>query len=57
MKQIVGNISGAPTGTLQNSSTTSLSKASDLHHHSYGFGNQDAATNLKPSHGCCSWID
>ena len=24
------------------------------HHHSYGFGNQDAATNLEPSHGCCS---
>ena len=38
-------------------SVTFPSKTSDPHHHSYGFGNQDAATNLEPSHGCCSWID
>jgi len=57
MRRIVGSISGAPTGTPQNSSTTSPSKTSDLHHHFFGFGNQDAATNLEPSHGYCSWTD
>jgi hypothetical protein len=57
MNQIVRNMFGAPTDIHQSSSTVSLSRASDPHHHFYGFGNQDAATNSGLSHGYCIWTD
>ena len=45
LKHTADSMFGVPTDTPQNNSITFPSKTSDPHHHSYGFGNQDAATN------------
>ena len=58
MKQIAGNLSRAPANIHQSSSTTSHWRTSDLHHHFFGFGNQDATIGSELSHdGYWWWTD